>query len=140
MLVSTPARTIPRFDRVALAQAASPAPSRAARIVPRAAAAAGLLYVFLEDACLLLAVVICVRELSQTLLRGVDREFEGKDAASRSLRRRYHHLYLSLYGLDNNGSVHDISPRSCRPLGAGRACHPSGLGCGCRDRRRRASG
>ena len=138
MLVFTPVRTVPRFDRIALAQAASAAPARAAGVVPRAAV--GLLYVFLEDACLLLAVVICVREPSQTLLRGVDRECEGKDAASRSLRRRYHHLYLSLCGLDNNGSVRDISPRSWRLLGAGRDHRPAGLGCGCRDRRRRASG
>ena len=116
MLVFTPVRTVPRFDRIALAQTASAAPPRAAGVVPRAAAAAGLLYVFLEDACLLLAVVICVREPSQTLPRGVDREYEGKDAASRSLRRIYHHLYLLLCGLDNNGSVRDISPRSCRPL------------------------
>ena len=58
------AAPIARLDRVALAQAASPAPSRAARIIPRAAAAAGLLYVFLEDARLLLAVVVCVNRTS----------------------------------------------------------------------------
>ena len=57
MLVSTPVRTVPRFDRIALAQAASPAPPRAAG-VPRAVAASGLFDVLLEDACLLLAVVI----------------------------------------------------------------------------------
>ena len=68
MLVSTPARTIPRFDRIALAQTASAAPARAAGVVPRAAV--GLLYVFLEDACLLLAVVICVREPSQNSAAG----------------------------------------------------------------------
>jgi len=113
-LVILAAAAIARLDRVAFAQTASAAPARAAGVVPRAAV--GLLYVFLEDACLLLAVVICVREPSQTLPRGVDRECEGKDAASRSLRRRYHHLYLLLCGLDNNGSVRDISPRSCRPL------------------------
>ena len=68
MLVSTPVRTVPRFDRVALAQAASPAPPRAAGVVPRAAV--GLLYVLFEDARLLLAVVICVREPSQNSAAG----------------------------------------------------------------------
>ena len=96
---------VARLDCVSLAQAASATPARAPRVVSRAAV--GLFDILLEDACLLLAVVICVREPSQTLLRGVDRECEGKDAASRSLRRRYHHLYLSLCGLDNNGSVRD---------------------------------
>ena len=65
MLVSTPVRTVPRFDRVALAQAASPAPPRAAGVVPRAAD--GLLYVLFEDARLLLAVVVCVNRTSQKL-------------------------------------------------------------------------
>ena len=64
ILVSTPAHTVPRFDRVALAQAASSAPPRAAGVVPRAAAAAGLLYVFREDARFLLAVVVCVNRTS----------------------------------------------------------------------------
>ena len=68
MLISTPARTIPRFDRVALAQAASSAPPRAARVVPWAAVS--LFYVFLEDARLFLAVVICVREPSQNSAAG----------------------------------------------------------------------
>ena len=68
MLVSTPVRTVPRFDRVALAQAASSAPPRAAGVVPRAAV--GLLYVLFEDARLLLAVVICVREPSQKSAAG----------------------------------------------------------------------
>ena len=68
MLISTPARTIPRFDRVALAQAACSAPPRAARVVPWAAVS--LFYVFLEDARLFLAVVICVREPSQKSAAG----------------------------------------------------------------------
>ena len=139
MLVSTPVRTVPRFDRVALAQAASSAPPWAAGVVPRAAV--GLLYVLFEDARLLLAVVICVREPSQTLPgTRVERECEGKDAAPRSLRRTYHHLYPSLCGLGNSDSSRDISPRSYRPLAAGRAYRPSGSGFGCRARRRRASG
>ena len=71
MFVSTPVRTVPRFDRVALAQAASPAPPRAAGVVPRAAV--GLLYVLFKNARLLLTVVICVREPSQTLPRGTRR-------------------------------------------------------------------
>ena len=79
MLVSTPVRTVPRFDRVALAQAASSAPARAAGVASRAAV--GLFDILLENARLLFAVVICVREPSQTLPRGVDRECEGKDAA-----------------------------------------------------------
>ena len=65
MLVSTPVRTVPRFDRIAFAQAASPASSRAARVVPWAAVS--LFYVFLEDARLFLAVVICVARTSQKL-------------------------------------------------------------------------
>ena len=64
MLVSTPVRTVPRFDRVALAQAASPAPPRAAGVVPRAAAASHLFNVLFEDARLLLAVVVCVNRTS----------------------------------------------------------------------------
>ena len=64
ILVSTPAHTVPRFDRVALAQAASSAPPRAAGVVPRAAAAAGLLYVLFKNASLLLAVVVCVNRTS----------------------------------------------------------------------------
>ena len=55
---SAPARTVARFDRVALAQAASPAPPRAARIVPRAVAAPRLFYILLEDASLLLSIII----------------------------------------------------------------------------------
>ena len=55
MLVSTPVRTVPRFDRVALAQAASPASSRAAR-VPRAAV--GLFDVLLEDTRLLFPIIV----------------------------------------------------------------------------------
>ena len=62
MLVSTPVRRY-RLDRVALAQAASPAPARAAGAVPRAAV--GLLYVLFEDARLLLAVVVCVNRTSK---------------------------------------------------------------------------
>ena len=63
---------IPSLDCVSLAKAASAAPSRAAR-VPRAVAASGLFDVLLEDARLLLAIVICVREPSQTLPRGTRR-------------------------------------------------------------------
>ena len=77
-IVLAPA-AVARLDRVSLAQPASAAPARAARVASRAAV--GLFYVLLEDARLLLAVVICVREPSQTLPRGVDRECEGKDAA-----------------------------------------------------------
>ena len=77
-IVLAPA-AVARLDRVSLAQPASAAPARAARVASRAAV--GLFYVLLEDARLLLAVVICVREPSQTLPRGVDRKCEGKDAA-----------------------------------------------------------
>ena len=62
---SAPARTVARFDRVALAQAASPAPPRAARIVPRAAV--GLFYILFKNARLLLTVVVCVNRTSQKL-------------------------------------------------------------------------
>ena len=64
MLVSTPAHTVPRFDRVALAQATSSAPPWAAGVVPRAAAAAGLHYVLFKNARFLLAVVVCVNRTS----------------------------------------------------------------------------
>ena len=83
---SAPARTVARFDRVALAQAASPAPPRAARIVPRAAV--GLFYVLLEDARLLLAVVICVREPSQNSAAGHASAASAK-AKGRGLRAIY---------------------------------------------------
>ena len=56
MLVSTPVRTVPRFDRVALAQAASPAPPRAAGVVPRATV--GLFDVLLENTRLLFPIIV----------------------------------------------------------------------------------
>ena len=56
------AAPIARLDRVALAQAASPAPPWAARIVPRAAV--GLFYILFKNARLLLAVVVCVNRTS----------------------------------------------------------------------------
>ena len=59
---------IPSLYRVSLAQPASAAPARAARVASRAAV--GLFYVLLEDARLLLAVVICVREPSQNSAAG----------------------------------------------------------------------
>ena len=67
-LVVLATAAIPSLDRVTFAKAASPAPSWAARIVPRAAV--GLLNVLLEDARFLLAVVICVREPSQNSAAG----------------------------------------------------------------------
>ena len=66
-IVLAPA-AVARFDRVALAQPASAAPARAARVASRAAV--GLFYVLLEDARLLLTVVICVREPSQNSAAG----------------------------------------------------------------------
>ena len=59
---------VARLDCVSLAQAASATPARAPRVVSRAAV--GLFDILLEDACLLLAVVICVRESSQNSAAG----------------------------------------------------------------------
>ena len=59
---------VARLDRVSLAQAASPSPSWATRVVPRADV--GLFDILLENARLLLAVVICVREPSQNSAAG----------------------------------------------------------------------
>ena len=77
-IVLAPA-AVARLDCVSLAEAASATPARAPRVVSRATV--GLFDILLENARLLFAVVICVREPSQTLPRGVDRECEGKDAA-----------------------------------------------------------
>ena len=68
LIVLAPA-AVASLDRIALAQTASAAPPRTARIVPRAVAASGLLNVLLEDARFLLAVVICVNRV-KTLPRG----------------------------------------------------------------------
>ena len=64
-LVVLATAAIPSLDRVTFAKAASPAPSWAARIVPRDAV--GLLNILLEDAGLFLVVVICVNRTSQKL-------------------------------------------------------------------------
>ena len=66
-IVLAPA-AVARLDCVSLAEAASATPTRAPRVVSRAAV--GLFYVLLEDARLLLAVVICVREPSQNSAAG----------------------------------------------------------------------
>ena len=60
-IVLAPA-AVARLDRVSLAQPASPAPSWAARIVPRAAV--GLFYILFKNTRLLLAVVVCVKRTS----------------------------------------------------------------------------
>ena len=73
---------IARLDRVALAKAAPPAPSRAAR-VPRAVAGSGLFDVLLEDARLFLAVVICVFRNRVKLCRGAS----AASVKARTLRR-----------------------------------------------------
>ena len=84
-IVLAPA-AVARLDRVSLAQPASAAPPRTARIVPRAAV--GLLNVLLEDARFLLAVVICVREPSQTSAAGHASTASAK-AKGRGLRAIY---------------------------------------------------
>ena len=53
---------VARLDRVSLAQAASPSPSWATRVIPRAAV--GLFDILLENTRLLLAVVVCVNRTS----------------------------------------------------------------------------
>ena len=76
VVLGTPAMAC--LDLVTLCEPAAAAP-RAARIIPRAAAATGLLDVLFEDPGLLLAVVVCVNRTvsnSDRILAG--REFEGR--------------------------------------------------------------
>ena len=78
---------IPSLYRVSLAQPASAAPARAARVASRAAV--GLFYVLLEDARLLLAVVICVREPSQNSAAG-----HASAASVKAKGRRVRAIYV----------------------------------------------
>ena len=76
VVLGTPA--IACLDLVTLCEPAAAAP-RAARIIPRAAAATGLLDVLFEDPGLLLAVVVCVnRTVSNSARILAGREFEGR--------------------------------------------------------------